>query len=177
MNQRFSIATVNDPKKIAAIIVFLLAFFAFIWEIMTVFKPTEPIRTIKNPLNPGNNQEQIQLSSPIFSRDLFGIYVPINLSDAVIKQSMLDIQVVGILFSEKESESQVVLRVGGGKEEYYVLGDSLPGGAVIKRISSEGVVVLHNGALESLSLPKNELIFEQPAKPLIKDAAGFKSGI
>ncbi|MBA2711379.1 MAG: general secretion pathway protein GspC [Tatlockia sp.] len=171
-NQKYTLSSLTDSKKIAAIVILVMAFFAFIWEILSAFPSTDPIRAINKPLNLIDNRQSINLNSPLFTTALFGDYLPVNLSDAVIKQSSLDIQVVGIMFAAKESESQVVLRVGGGKENYYVLGDTLPGGAIIKRISSEGVVVLHNGALESLSLPKNELIFDEPAKPLIKDAAG-----
>jgi general secretion pathway protein C len=175
-HRKFSIINDNDPKKIAAIIIFILAFLAFIWEIISAFH-SEQIKTANKSLNLGNNQETIRSNSPLFTTALFGDYVPANLSEADIKQSTLDVQVVGIMFAAKENESQVVLRVGGGKEDYYVVGDTLPGGAIIKRISSEGVVVLHNGALESLSLPKNELIFDVPAKPLIKEDKGSNSPI
>ena len=164
-----SVLAVHDPKKIAAIVIFILALLAFLWEIISGFHSVDQIKTETKPLNLSNNQEPIRPNSPVFRVALFGDYVPLNLSEADIKQSMLDVQVVGILFAAKENESQVILRVGGGKEEPYSVGDSLPGGAIIKRISSEGIVVLHNGALESLSFPKNELIFDKPAKPLIKN--------
>lgn len=82
---------------------------------------------------------------------------------------MLDAEIVGIMFDDNEEYSQVIIKVGGGPEKVYSIGDSLPGGAIIKRISPDAIVVLHNGALESLSLPKNELIFEAPAKPLIEE--------
>ncbi|MBA2651619.1 MAG: general secretion pathway protein GspC [Tatlockia sp.] len=160
---------IHEPKKIAAIIIFLLAFIAFIWEIIIGFHSVDQSKTASKPLNLGTTQEPIRANSPLFTTALFGDYVPVNLSEADIKQSMLDVQVVGVMFTAKENESQVILRVGGGKEEPYTVGDNLPGGAIIKRISPNGIVVLHNGALESLSFPKNELIFVKPAKPLIKD--------
>lgn len=159
----------NDPKKLAAIIIFTLALFAFLWEIMSGFRTTGHLETLSKPTNLTNTQVSLSSSSPLFTTPLFGVYVPTNLSDADIKQSMLDVQVVGIMFSANEKDSQVIIRAGGGEEKYYVVGDTLPGGAVIKRISEKGVVVLYNGALESLSLPKNELIFDVPAKPLIGD--------
>ncbi len=97
----------------------------------------------------------------------FGEHVPDNLHDANVKQSMLDLHVVGILFAKNEQNSQVIIRAAGGREQIYGVGDSLPGGVVIKRITPEGVLVGQNGSLESLSFPKNELIFEPPVKPLI----------
>ena len=159
----------NDPKKLAASLVFALVFFAFIWELISGFRATEQIKTINNPLNARPGQVPLSSHSAPFTVALFGDYVPINLSEADIKQSMLDVELVGIMYSANEKESQVIIRAGGGEEKSYLIGDTLPGGAVIKRISEKGVVVLHNGALESLSLPKNELIFEAPAKPLIEE--------
>jgi general secretion pathway protein C len=97
---------------------------------------------------------------------LFGEYVPHNLNDAVVKQSMLDLKVVGIMFSTNEKESHVILRTAGGQEHAFGVGDSLPGGAIIKRITADGMLISRNGALESLSLKKKKLTFEAPAAPL-----------
>jgi len=165
----FFLLDFNDPKKLAASLIFLLAFFAFIWEITSGFRTTEQTKVFSQPVKIPTQQNVIRPNSPIFTNALFGAYVPANLSDAEIKQSMLDVQVVGVMFSDKEKNSQVIIRSNNGEEKYYVVGDTLPGGAVIKHISGQGVVVLHNGSLESLSLPKNELIFDGPVKPLIEE--------
>lgn len=166
---KFSSINFNAPKKLAASVIFVLATLAFLWEIISGFSANEELKAVTKTQSLSNKQEPLGPQSPLFTTALFGDYVPANLSEADIKQSMLDVQIVGIMFAGKEAESQVVLRIGSGKEENYVVGDKLPGGAVIKRISPQGVVVLHNGALESLSLPKNELIFDAPLKPLIKE--------
>ena len=96
----------------------------------------------------------------------FGDYVPKTLSDAGVKQSMLNLKIVGIMFAKNEKDSHVIIMTAAGKEETFKVGESLPGGAIIKRITADGVLIGHNGVLESLSLPKNVLIFEAPAKPL-----------
>ncbi|KTD18582.1 general secretion pathway protein C [Legionella lansingensis] len=158
----------QDSKLIAAVLIFLVACFLFLWEMVSFFRSQE-IVTVTTKITSVRGRESLQSNSPLFTRPLFGAYVPTNLADAEIKQSMLDVEVVGILFSNKEENSQVIIRAGGGQEKIYMIGDTLPGGAVIKRISENGVVVLHNGVLESLSLPKNELLFDAPAKPLIEE--------
>lgn len=163
----FSLLALDEPKKIAAIIVFALAFFAFLWEIISAFFTNEQINRATNPPDIISTQAPIRADSPLFTTALFGNYIPANLSEAEIKQSMLDVQVVGIMYSPQEKESLVTIRAAGGEEKTYGVGDELPGGAIIKRISEKGIVVLHNGALESLSLPNNELRFDPPAKPLI----------
>ena len=97
----------------------------------------------------------------------FGDYVPNNLNDSDVKQSMLDLKLVGIMFAESEEASHVIIHTAGGREQTFNVGDSLPGGSVIKRITPDGVLIGRNGVLESLSLPKNALIFEPPSKPLV----------
>ena len=96
----------------------------------------------------------------------FGEYVPHNLNDVAVKQSMLDLQIVGIMFSTNEKESHVIIRTAGGREQTFGVGDSLPGGAIVKRITADGMLISRNGALESLSLKKKKLTFEAPSAPL-----------
>jgi len=97
---------------------------------------------------------------------LFGDYLPGKLDGAYIKRSKLDVRVVGILYSTQRDDSQVIVQTADGTEHAFKMGDIIPGGAVIMQISPDGVVVKRDGVLESLSLPKRQLIFEPPAKPL-----------
>ena len=97
---------------------------------------------------------------------LFGEYVPSNLDAAGVRQSMLNIKVIGILFAANESESQVILQKENGQEHFFRVGDELPGGGVIKRITRDGVLVLREGELERLNLPIDELNFEASSPPL-----------
>lgn len=98
---------------------------------------------------------------------LFGVYVPPDLNEQSVKKSMLDVTLVGILLSSDPKSSQVIIRSSSGDEKTYILGDTVPGGALIKRITVGGVLVERNGTLESLSLPKDDLTFEQVPKPLV----------
>ena len=96
----------------------------------------------------------------------FGDYVPHSLNEAGVRHSMLDLKIVGIIYGDNERHSYVLIRTDKGSEQTFAVGDMLPGHAVIKRITPEGVLILRDGALESLSLPKQTLRFEPPAKPL-----------
>ncbi len=163
-----SFLSLRNYEKVIAIAI--VAFFAVltVYELYGLFKPldTEPLRTHAAPTV---TEQPITADSPVFTAALFGDYVPVSMADETIKQSMLDVDIVGIMYSTDPENSQVLLRAGGGGEKSYQVGDTLPGGAVIKRIGQDGIVVLHNGTLESLSLPKNELRFEEPAKPLLEE--------
>ncbi len=92
----------------------------------------------------------------------FGDYIPQSIGE--IKKSMLNVKVVGILYSTREADSQAIIKTADGQEQTYRKGDKLPGGVVIQRITPDGVLVMHNNSLESLSLPKNELIFAPPPR-------------
>jgi general secretion pathway protein C len=100
---------------------------------------------------------------------LFGDYVPNYVEGAGVDRSSLDVSVVGVLFSSDDSASHVMLALPGGEVKSFGVGDKLPGGAVIKRITSEGVLLLHRGRMESLILPKNELLFSPPSPALKQD--------
>lgn len=104
-------------------------------------------------------------------KPFFGDYIPTNIHDAGVKESVLNVEVVGILFSDQDADSQVIIQSAGGHEHTFRMGDTLPGGAVIKRITPQGMLIERMGALESISLPKNELIFEAQPRPLVKDGS------
>lgn len=120
-----------------------------------------PVMVEKKPEKPRQT-----VSESMLNRPLFGEYIPENLGE--IQQSILNLQVVGIIFADQEEQSQVIIRLANEEEVLFKVNDTLPGGAVIKKITKDGVLVLRNGILESLSFPKNELIFEPPAKALIR---------
>lgn len=108
-----------------------------------------------------NLNEIKKLTQENLKKPLFGAYVPVHLSETEIKPSRLNITVVGLILSQDESESKVMIRDQDGQDHLYRQADSLPGGFQIKRITAKGVLVEREGELERLSLPKNELIFER----------------
>lgn len=137
--------------------------------VMTLFREgvTVIVRDEQHVVNPSTvnpDKNHRGLTEPFF-----GKYIPKAIDDASVKESVLNVKVVGILFAIREEDSQVILKIASGREQTFSVGDTVPGGAVIKRITAQGVLFERNGALESLSLPKNELIFDAQAKPLIGD--------
>ncbi len=100
---------------------------------------------------------------------IFGKYVPGNLGVMDVRKSMLDLKITGIMLAVHEEDSQVIIHSSSGTDQTFRVGDTLPGGAIIKRITADGVFVERKGELESLSFPKNELIFEPQPKPLTED--------
>lgn len=109
---------------------------------------------------------KVDNSSFLLNSSLFGVYVPVDLNEGSVKKSALDVSLVGILLAIPIEESEVIIRTANGDENTFLLGDTIPGGAVIKRITASGVLVERGGVLESLSLPKDDLTFEPVPEPL-----------
>jgi general secretion pathway protein C len=135
-----------------------------VYEYSTLFFSSGTVQTI-----PKNNESMQVIKkddsmNALLSSSLFGVYVSNNLTE--IKKSMLNVTLVGILFANTLHDSQVIIRSANGEEKNYKLGDEIPGGAIIKRILANGILVEHEGNIESLTLPKNDLTFEPVAKPL-----------
>lgn len=126
-----------------------------------------------------SRSQDTKLSSPVshetvkptihvgLKKTLFGPFIPKAIDEAGVKKSMLNVKVVGVLFAVPETDSEVILKINEQKEQTFRIGDIIPGQAVIKRITAQGVLLERKGSLESLSLPKNELIFEPLAKPFV----------
>lgn len=100
---------------------------------------------------------------------IFGSYVPKDLDESSVQESLLNLEIVGILFAPNLQDSHVIIRAADGEEKTYLVGDALPGGAVLKKITAQGILVERDGNLESLSLPKGELTFEPIAQPMLED--------
>lgn len=151
------------------IIIGLISFFAilliYVWSSLILslgVSSAVPVTTQNTtPVN------KVGTMDNLLSSALFGVYVPNDLNS--VKKSMLDVKLVGILLANGVEDSQVIIGSASGEEKSYKLGDKIPGGALIKRITASGVLVERNGVLESLSLPKNDLTFEPAAQPLKED--------
>lgn len=143
----------------------LCAVFLLWWSVDTVsffFRQTiAPLQTEEPVKLPNKRDIPIQqtLNAPLFGR----YALP---DDELTEASSVQAEVVGVLYASDPSESQVMIRVPGGEEKSYRVGDTLPGNLVIRRILRDSIVILHRGKLESLGLPKNPLRFEPLAKPI-----------
>lgn len=132
-----------------------------IWAVKETVARNEN-QTLSTPQQPQKLETAVETS-------FFGEYIPLNLQNAGIKKSTLNLKIVGIIFSENEKQSQVIVQESGGKESIYHIGDKMPGGGVVKRIIPEGIVISRKGVLERLNLPQEKLKLLSPPKPLLQE--------
>ena len=150
--------------SIALAVLILFQVLKDLWIIYQIYQDEVPKVNSQAIVNQSNQKE------PKVSYRLFGEYVPTDLDSANLQKSMLSLTVVGVIYSPNEENSQVFIESETGSGKVYRVGDRLPGGGIIKRITPYGAVIRRNGALESLSLPKDELmLLPQPDKPLVED--------
>lgn len=126
----------------------------------------------KLPLQPAQQKSKKNQQSSIqkmLRLPLFGEYIPKALVDLDVKPSGSDLVLEGIVFSPDTKNSLVIISAPGNQTQTFSTGSIVPGGAKIKQITPDGVVLKRDGELESLSLPKNELNFESLPEPLKQD--------
>jgi general secretion pathway protein C len=152
--------------KMVCIGFILLVVMQIITDFTHYFEFERRVMSHRVPQSEGETKLNQQEDNVALSMPFFGDYVPKNINESDVKRSMLNLTIVGILLAAQEEESKVMIRTANGRDQTFKVGDMLPGGVTIKRITADGVLVNRNGELESLTLPKNELIFEAPAKPL-----------
>ncbi|HBI21479.1 MAG TPA: general secretion pathway protein GspC [Legionella sp.] len=166
----FTLVCQNLSRPIVPRILCCSLMVLMLWQVVTAVSSMLSL----NQSTPTGRQLPIKttISHPAVSsagliKPFFGSYIPSNINDAGVKASVLNVEVVGILFSNQKADSQVILKMANGQVQTFRVGDTLSGGALIQRITPEGVLIERMGALESISLPKNELIFEAQPKPLV----------
>jgi general secretion pathway protein C len=153
----------------------LIMGFILLFILLTVSEYSKLIWSLSDPEPSPVSEERIITTSKkdsfdsLLNSSLFGVYVTNDLNDDNVKKSMLNITLVGILLGNTANDSQVIIRTSNGEERNYRINDKIPGGVVIKRILAGGILVEHNGSLESITLPKEELKFEPISKPLRND--------
>ena len=165
---KFDIYHLFSPRHAKALIIALVAVLLLLISVqwLSLLWTDSPL-----PVSPAVQQVEAPVKQEASSQKaitaLFGVYMSDDLNN--IKESMLNVSLVGILYADKIEQSQVIIRSASGEENTYQIGDLIPGNALLKRITATGVLVEHNGAIESLTLPKSDLTFEPAAQPLIKE--------
>jgi len=71
--------------------------------------------------------------------------------------TQLRLTLKGVVASGDMMDAWAIVADRTGNEDSYGIDAPLPGGAILKEIYSDRIILLHNGRLETLRLPKNDL--------------------
>jgi len=69
----------------------------------------------------------------------------------------LRLTLMGVMASRDMLDAWAIIGDRSGNELNYRINDMLPGGATLKEIHADRIILLHNGRLETLRLPKDNL--------------------
>lgn len=96
----------------------------------------------------------------IASKNLFG-----NAQKSVAKapvpqntnapKTKLNLNLSGVLAFEPQDHSLAIIRVGGGPENIFAIGDQVGNRATLKAVYADKAIIEHNGKLETLPLPRD----------------------
>lgn len=105
---------------------------------------------------PGGNQPDQGPADKVAAAHLFGTASAKSRRQAAADapETSLDLSLLGVAAGTSGAPSQAIISSGSnGQQDTYAVGATLPGGAVIRQILPDRVVIAHDGRLESLRLP------------------------
>lgn len=74
-----------------------------------------------------------------------------------LPETNLQLTLRGVIASPDDSQARAIVADSGGKENFYKVGDPLPGNATLKEIYGDRIVIQRAGRYETLTLPKDAL--------------------
>ncbi len=71
--------------------------------------------------------------------------------------TQLRLTLKGVLAARESRNAKAIIADAGGQEDTYGIDDALPGGATLKEIHADRVILMHNGRFETLRLPEESV--------------------
>lgn len=110
------------------------------------------------------------ISRDVIARHIFGVVrnTAMDQADAVIPETSLTLQLRGVVASDDAEIAMAIVAGPDGKENYYTIGKELPGGAVLKEVHPQNIVISRGGRLETVRLPEDKINLSQLTGPVSK---------
>jgi len=107
-----------------------------------------PVRTLQKRQGP----EQAIIDAHLFGTAEAGRLVQTQPAPEA-PETRLNLTLKGV-YATGDARALAIIASGGRNEEFYKVGDSIPGGARLKAVYPDRVILERNGRLETLRLPK-----------------------
>lgn len=103
--------------------------------------------------------DALALSREIVAKHLFGQAqtVGANQALAAIPETQLKLVLRGVMASKDPRTATAIVADPSGNEDFYTVGKELPGGAVLKEVHAQNIVLSRGGRFETLRLPDDAL--------------------
>ena len=105
---------------------------------------------------PGPAATPAQALPEISALHLFGKFEPPQAptAPAVIPVTPLNLLLRGVIAADNPASARAIIADQGGKEDYYAINAELPGGAKLKEIHTDRIILVRNNQDEVLRLPR-----------------------
>jgi general secretion pathway protein C len=113
------------------------------------------------------DENATQLIAQLSNEHLFG-----SVGEGAVPITSLQLRLVGVVKSEQENTSRVIISEAGQPGKVFAVGDSLPSGITVNSIADDGVILENGGRLEKLPLQRSQLSFQGMPKPLLEQRDG-----
>lgn len=130
-----------------------------LWPAATL--PEPPPRPVADGSGGAAGESPLQQAQRVAALHLFGApserAVPARPEARDAPETQLDLTLHGVVATGNPVTARAIIQHGRGDERPYRLGDEIPGGAVIREILTDRVVLERNGRYETLRLPREPL--------------------
>lgn len=103
----------------------------------------------------GTAQPRVDHARAIAERHVFG-EAAVAATSAVVDapETQLNLKLLGVFAAQGEAGGIAIIAAGGRDEQVYAVNDPLPGGAILKQVLNDRVMLERGGRLETLRLPE-----------------------
>lgn len=120
-----------------------------------------PATQQERPRVQGVAREQ-PLAKKITNYNLFGKFeakkaVVAPTQPLVVPETRLNLKLRGVFASDDKTAARAIIADARGDEDSYSIGSQVPGGAILNEIYPDRVILEHNGRLETLKLPVEDV--------------------
>ncbi len=133
------------------------------WHQDYMITRAEPILIKENVAGAGDNAMQLIAQLP--NEHLFGSNA---IAQGAVPITSLQLRLIGIIQSESEGASRIIISAAGQGGKVYAVGDSLPAGIRVHAIVDDGVILENGEHLEKLPLQRRHLSFQGLPKSLLE---------
>ncbi|MBD3670600.1 MAG: type II secretion system protein GspC [Gammaproteobacteria bacterium] len=145
------------------------------WNLVSVFQP--PVYT-PSPVagsTPSIISPQTPKQSSLSQLHLFGSAQSASQGPIDAPETRLNLVLNGVIASDSKLIARAFIGTAGGNEKSYRLDEAVPGGAVLKEIYDDRVILQRNGRFETLRMPKKvSSIVMQADEPVSTEPASGK---
>ena len=129
------------------------------WRLLAPPPAPELLATGSEKARPVRAAPRADHAARIVNAHLFGKAEsanPVAAAPAEVPETRLNLTLRGVLAAPGD-QAFALIASGSGPESLYQVGDPLPGGARLKEVLADRVVLERNGQLETLKLPREEM--------------------